>query len=56
MDMMKLSNRDLIELYGNTIKELKTREIIRTKNIVGDLGEYLAIDYYCKTPGLPKLH
>ena len=34
---------------------LKEREIIRSKNIVGDLGEYLAIEHYCNTPNLPKL-
>ncbi len=42
-------------LYGQIIEELKARHIIRTKNVVGDIGEYLAIDYYTKTPGLPKL-
>ena len=39
----------------NRIEELKKRRIIRTNNIVGDIGEYLAIDYYNKTVGLPKL-
>lgn len=56
MDLLKdLSNEDLIKAYGGVIKELKSRNIIRTKNVVGDLGEFLAIEYYCKTKGLPKL-
>lgn len=46
---------ELINLYGNIIQELKSKRIIRSKNVVGDIGEYLAIDYYCKTPGLPRL-
>lgn len=50
-----LSNEKLVELYSSIIKELKKRKIIRTKNVTGDLAEYLAIQYYCKTPGLPNL-
>jgi hypothetical protein len=41
-----LNDSDLILLYGNVLKELKSRNIIRTKNVVGDLGERFAIDYY----------
>lgn len=41
--------------YSDIIKELKARKIIRTKNVLGELGEYLAIQYYNNTPGLPKL-
>ena len=37
------------------IKELKRRGVIRTNNVIGELGEYLAITYYNKTPGLPNL-
>lgn len=47
--------KELINLYSMTIKELKRRNIIRTNNVVGDLGEYLAIELYNNTPGLPKL-
>lgn len=56
--MNGLENKDtkeLINLYSMTIKELKRRNIIRTNNVVGDLGEYLAIETYNNTPGLPKL-
>ena len=37
------------------ISVYKHRNVIRSKNVVGDIGEYLAIDYYTKTSGLPKL-
>ena len=55
MDLSKLGKYDLIMLYGQIIEELKLRNVIRSKNVVGDIGEYLAVDYYTKTPGLPKL-
>ena len=55
MDVSTLKNEELINTYSLVIKELKKRDIIRTKNVLGDLGEYLAIEYYCKTPGLPNL-
>lgn len=55
MTIQDLSNEKLIELYSSIIKELKNRKIIRTKNVTGDLAEYLAIQHYCKTPGLPNL-
>ena len=54
-DFSYISNEELLEFYSKWIKELKARKIIRTNNIVGELGEYLAIEYYNKTPGLPKL-
>lgn len=51
----ELDDFDLIKVYGMWLKELKKRKMIRTNNVVGELGEYLAIKYYCETPGLPKL-
>lgn len=51
----QLTDSDLIAFYGKFIAELKKRTIIRTKNIVGDLGERFAIDYYTKTEQLPNL-
>jgi hypothetical protein len=50
-----LTTEELIYTYGSVINELKSRKVIRSKNVVGDLGEYLAIEYYCRTKGLPKL-
>ncbi|MDH5559282.1 MAG: hypothetical protein OEY59_00335 [Deltaproteobacteria bacterium] len=55
MNLKNIKDFDLIKLYGNLIQELKDREIIRSKNVIGDLGEYLAIEYYNKTSGLPNL-
>jgi len=49
------SNENLIKSYGLIIEELKKREIIHSKNVLGDLGEYLVIKHYCDTPGLPNL-
>ena len=55
MDLTNIGNDGLIKLYSDIIKELKNRNIIRTKNIIGDLGEYYAIKYYNEISGLPKL-
>lgn len=51
----KLSDSDLVSSYGALLIEMRKRGIIRSKNVVGDLGEFIAIDYYSKTRGLPKL-
>ncbi len=55
MNLDQLKTSELIETYSKIIVELKNRKIIRTKNLLGDLGEFLVIDYYTKTPGLPNL-
>lgn len=55
MDLKALKDEEIVQLYSDAIKELKERNIIRTKNVIGDLGEYLAIKTYCNTPGLPNL-
>lgn len=49
------TNNEIISLYSNSIKQLKRREIIRTKNITGELGEYIAVEYYRNNPKLPNL-
>ena len=46
MDFNKMSTTELINAYSNIIETLKTRGIIRTKNFIGDIGEYLAIDFF----------
>ena len=43
IDIKSLSDGDVISLYSETIKELKARSIIKTKNVLGELGEYLAM-------------
>lgn len=55
MDISIVSDEKLISLYSEIIKELKIRKIIRTKNVLGDLAEFLAIKFYCDTAGLPNL-
>ena len=55
MNVKNISNEELISLYSNVIKELKCRKIIRTKNVLGDIAEFLAINHYCQNPKLPNL-
>lgn len=54
-DLDALSDNELVKLYPQLLRQLKLRGIIRSKNVVGDLGERLAIATYNDTPGLPKL-
>ncbi|GAH44897.1 unnamed protein product, partial [marine sediment metagenome] len=54
-DLNRLSDTELIEAHSTVIRLLKERGIIHSKNVIGDLGEYLAIKYYHETPKLPKL-
>jgi len=53
--LSELSDFELIELYPSILQELKVRGIIRTNNLVGELGEYLAASAYQKDPNLPRL-
>ena len=55
IDLDKFSREKLIELYSDIIKQLKKNGVIRTKNVTGDLGEYLAISFYNKNSDLPNL-
>lgn len=45
----------MIKKYSEIISLLKERGVIRSKNLLGDLGEYLAIEHFNKTPGLSNL-
>ena len=54
-NLSKLSDFEIIELYPSILKELKARGIIRTNNLIGELGEYLAADAYQNNPKLPNL-
>lgn len=38
-----ISDKDLILIYGEILKALRSRGIIRTKNVVGELGERYAV-------------
>ena len=55
MDLEKLDTAELIDAYSRIIIQLKERKIIRTKNLLGDLAEFLVIDHFTKTPNLPNL-
>lgn len=55
IDFQHETDIDLIQAYGILLKEMKLRKIICSKNLVGDLGEYLAIDCYKRTSGLANL-
>lgn len=55
LDLIPFKDSEIISLYSDLIAELKSRGIIRTKNLLGDLGEYLAIEHYNNTPGLATL-
>jgi hypothetical protein len=55
LDVGSLNDRALVRLIPVIIKEMKNRRLIRSNNIVGDLGEYLALDTYNSGRGLPKL-
>ena len=55
MELGKLTDKDVITLYSDVIKQLKHRKIIRTNNVVGDLGEHLAIEVFNNDPTLPNL-
>ena len=50
-DLTELSVEELVKFISpssDVIKELKKRGVLRTKNIVGELGEYYAIKFYNK--------
>lgn len=55
MDFSKCSEMELVQMYGERIEQMRVKNIIRSKNVTGDLGEYLVIEHYTATKGLPKL-
>ena len=55
MNLDKLNDDELIDLYPMLLDQLKTRGIIRTKNIIGEFGEYFARREYKNNPKLPEL-
>ena len=58
---MNYKNLSVSELAGllspasPAFVELQERGVLRTKNIVGELGEYYAIDHYTNNSNLPNL-
>ena len=55
INLQEKETKEIIQLYSMAIKELKRRKVIRTNNVVGELGEYLAIEIYNSTACMPNL-
>lgn len=55
INLNQLNSEELWLSYGEAQQELKRRGLVRTNNIVGERGEFLAIETYNSIPGLPKL-
>lgn len=55
IDITQLTIGELWVLYGQTHDKLRQLGEIRSRNIVGDRGEQIAVSYYSATRGLPKL-
>lgn len=54
-NFQELNDSELISAYGELVQELRQRKIIRTKNVVGDLGEKFAIDLYTQSSSLESM-
>lgn len=55
INLKELDDEDLWLGYGDIQQELKNRNLVRTNNIVGERGEFLAIETYNSISGLPNL-
>lgn len=55
INLNQLNNEELWLAYGEIQQELKRRGLVRTNNMVGERGEFLAIETYNSIPTLPKL-
>lgn len=55
MDLGSYSVIDLIDMYSKIVSEFRKRGVLRTNNVVGELGEYIVIENYLKNPELPNL-
>lgn len=49
------TDEEVWDIFAAASQVLKSRGLVRTKNIVGERGEFLAVNKYNATPGLPKL-
>lgn len=52
---LDLDESTLIKMFVNVRTAMKTKQIIRTNNVIGDLGERQAIQFYNSHPELPNL-
>ena len=58
MSLDRFSTEDLAKMISPSSEaflELKKRGVLRTKNVVGELGEFYAVDFYNKNSKLPNL-
>ena len=58
MNKIDIPVEDLLKLISpnsSIQQELKRRGVIRTKNLVGEIGEYYAKNYFNSTSNLPTL-
>jgi len=51
----ELKDKDVWEMFAYLKNLLRQRGLVRTSNITGERGEFLAIETYNNTPGLPNL-
>ena len=54
-EMQDITDEEVWKIFASCRKELKNRGLVRTSNIVGERGEFLAIETYRKISNLPKL-
>ena len=50
-----LSDTELWFLFGKVKSILTDKGLVRTNNIIGERGEFVSVDIYNNTPGLPNL-
>lgn len=50
-----LTDEELWQFFAYLKSVLRTKKLVRTGNIVGDRGEFIAINFYNKLASLPKL-
>lgn len=55
VNIEELNSEELWLGYADIQQELKKRNLVRTNNIVGERGEFLAIETYNSISGLPNL-
>ena len=55
INLEELNNEELWLGYADIQQELRRRGLVRTNNMVGERGEFLAIETYNSTNGLPNL-
>ncbi len=55
INLDSLGDEEIWLLYADSEQELKKRSLVRTRNIVGERGEFLAIETYKSISGLPNL-